>query len=225
MLKPRDWWRQQRKEIFYTSGEEVLNSITHAVAAVFAVAALVVLVVLAAVHGDEWHVISFSIYGASLALVFLASAVFHAVRHPRIRPVLRRLDHAAIYILIAGTYTPFALISLRTAFGLTLLGVVWALALAGIIYKIFFLDRFVVLTTIAYMAMGWLGLVAFRPLLQEVPLYVVGLLLGGGLVFTLGVIFYARSHSGPYNHAIWHLFVIGGCAFHLVAVVALLGVG
>jgi hemolysin III len=206
----------------YTLGEELAHSVTHGVGAALSLAALVTLVVLAVLQGTKWHVLSFTVYGVSLLAVFLASTLYHGVQKPRLRPILRKVDHAAIYLLIAGTYTPFVLISMRGTLGLTLLTIVWGLAVFGIVYKIFFIDRFVVLTTLAYVGMGWMSIVAWREMVANIPGPSLVLLMVGGGLYTLGVVFYALTKI-RYTHAVWHLFILGASACHFAAVLTLLG--
>ena len=206
----------------YTLGEELAHSVTHGVGAALSLAALVTLVVLAVLQGTKWHVLSFTVYGVSLLAVFLASTLYHGVQKPRLRPILRKVDHAAIYLLIAGTYTPFVRISMRGTLGLTLLTIVWGLAVFGIVYKIFFIDRFVVLTTLAYVGMGWMSIVAWREMVANIPGPSLVLLMVGGGLYTLGVVFYALTKI-RYTHAVWHLFILGASACHFAAVLTLLG--
>ena len=205
---------------FYTRGEEIANSITHGVGVALAVAGLSALVLLAVIYGDVWRVVSFSIYGGSLIILYLASTLYHAVQHQKTKEILRVFDHAAIYVLIAGTYTPFLMISIRGALGWTLLVFVWGLALLGIAWKIFFIGRLEVLATIVYILMGWMCVFIFKEMVLNVPPPGVAFLVAGGIVYTLGVIFYAWNKL-PYNHAIWHLFVLGGSVFHFCAIVTL----
>jgi len=205
----------------YTLGEEIAHSVTHGIGAALSVAALVVLVILAATRGTGWHIFSYTVYGVSLLAVFLASTLYHGVQKPRLRPLLRKVDHACIYLLIAGTYTPFVLISLRSTLGLTLLTVVWAMAVFGIVYKIFFIDRFVVLTTLAYVAMGWMSIIAWRQMVANIPGPGLWLLMIGGGLYTIGVIFYAMTKI-RYTHAVWHFFILAASACHFAAVLTLL---
>lgn len=214
-------WHKRTINEFYTRGEEIANGITHGIGAALSIAALVILVVLAALYGTAWHVASFTVYGASLILLFTASTLYHSIQHPRLRPILRRLDHASIYVLIAGTYTPFALVSLRGPWGWSLFGVVWGIAVLGIIFKVLFINRLEVLSTLAYIGMGWLSLIAYRQMLANIPPDGVTLLIAGGVVYTLGVLFYAVQRL-PYNHAVWHLFVLGGSVCHFFAVRSLI---
>ena len=212
---------RQRINEFYTRGEEIANSVTHGIGAALSIAGLVVLVVLASVYGDVWRVISTSIYGTSLVLLFLSSTLYHSIQNPRLRPVLRRVDHAAIYVLIAGTYTPFTLVSLRGPLGWTFFGVVWGMALVGILFKVFFIHRFALVSTLAYVAMGWICVLAFGQMLDHVPPSGMIWLVTGGVVYTVGVVFYVLRRI-PYGHAVWHLFVLAGAICHFFAIRAVI---
>ena len=205
----------------YTLGEEIAHSVTHGVGAAFSVVALVTLLVLAILRGTTWHVLSFAVYGVSLVAVFLASTLYHGIQKPKLRPILRKVDHACIYLLIAGTYTPFVLIAMRGTLGLTLLAVVWGMAVFGIVYKIFFIDRFVVLTTLAYVVMGWISIFAWQGMVANLTPAGLTLLMVGGGLYTVGVIFYAMTKI-RYTHAVWHLFILGAAACHFAAVLTLL---
>ena len=218
-LKKNHWgdWINEH----YTLGEEIVHSVTHGLGAVLSAVALVTLLVLAVTRGTKWHILSFAVYGVSLLALYLASTLYHGVQKPRLRPILRKVDHACIYLLIAGTYTPFVLVSMRSSLGLTLLTVVWAMAVFGIVYKIFFIDKFVVLTTLAYVVMGWMSVIAWREMVANIPgVGLTFLMIGGGL-YTIGVIFYAMTKI-RYTHAVWHLFILGASACHFVAVLTLL---
>ena len=206
----------------YNLQEEIAASVTHGVGAGLSIAGLTLLIVLAAIYGDAWQVVAFSIYGTSLFLLYLASTLYHAIQNPRAKRVFRVLDHAAIYLLIAGTYTPFLLVGMRGAMGWTLLVTIWAMALAGIIWKIFFLGRLEILATIFYVLMGWLAIIGIKEMLVSIPTTGLILLVTGGLVYMLGIIFYAWKKI-PYNHAIWHLFVLGGSILHFFAITTLVG--
>lgn len=201
----------------YTVGEEIANSISHGVGAGLSVAGLTVLVVLAAIYGDVWHVVSFSIYGSTLVILYLASTLYHSLRSPGAKRVFRIIDHSTIYLLIAGTYTPFLLVSLRGPLGWTLLVVVWVLALTGVGFKTLFIARFRRLSIAAYLLMGWASLVAVKPMLANIPRGGVYLLAVGGLLYTAGLVFYLWKRL-PYGHLVWHLFVLGGSAAHFFAI-------
>ncbi len=202
----------------YRLGEEIANSVTHGVGAVLAVAGLVVLIVLAASRGTAWHVVGCSVFGGTLVVLYTASTLYHSITHTRARAVLRVLDHSAIYLLIAGTYTPFMLVTLRGPWGWSLLAVVWAACVAGISLRAALGPRMRVLRVALYVIMGWVAVVAFQPLLHGLGLSGVLLVLAGGLAYTLGIVFYASKRL-PYAHAVWHVFVLAGSAVHYTAVV------
>lgn len=206
-----------KKTDLYTLGEEIAHSVTHGVGALLSVAGLAVLVVLAAVRGNFWHVVSCSIFGATLIVLYTTSTLYHSITHPRAKRVLRMLDHAAIFLLIAGTYTPFTLVNMRGGWGWTLFGVIWGLALLGIAFKLTATSRYRVLSVVLYVAMGWLVLIALKPLVAAVAPPGLALILAGGLAYTFGIIFYAWKDL-PYSHAIWHLFVLVGSILHFFAV-------
>jgi hemolysin III len=197
--------------------EETINAVTHGLGALLSLGGLAVLVVLAALRGDAWHVVSCSIYGATLVLLFTSSALYHSFRGPRLKHVFRVIDHSSIYLLIAGTYTPFLLVTLRNVWGWSLFGVVWGLTLAGIVFQLFFVDRFRLAQTLIYLAMGWLAVVAAKPLLARVPRPGLLWLLIGGLFYSLGAVFYLWKKL-PYHHAVWHLFVLAGSVCHYFAI-------
>jgi hemolysin III len=201
----------------YRPGEEIANSITHGIGAGLAIAALGILTAFASRFGDAWHVVSVSIYGATLILLYTASTLYHGIPLPRAKAVLRVLDHVAIFLLIAGTYTPFMLVNLRGPWGWTLFGIIWAFAAFGIVFELTPLRRFQRVSLSLYLGMGWVVVVAIRPLWQAVAPGGLILLAAGGLCYTLGVIFYVW-HRLPYHHAIWHLFVLGGSVCHFFTV-------
>lgn len=202
---------------FYTAGEDRMNSLTHGIGAVMSLVGMVVLLVSAVQHGDSWRVVSFTIYGLSLLLLYLASTFYHTSQHPRFKRWLRIADHASIYLLIAGTYTPFLLVNLRGPFGWTMLGIVWGMAVLGVILKVFFIGRHDVLETAVYIIMGWMSVLAYKQMAAGISPGGLAWILGGGIVYTLGVIFYAWNKL-PYHHAIWHLFVLGGSVCHYLAI-------
>ena len=202
---------------FYTREEEIANVSTHAIGVVLAVAGLIALIILAAIHGNAWHVASFTVYGCTLILLFLASTLYHSIQRPRVRHWMRVFDHSAIYIFIAGTYTPFLLVTMRDTFGWIILSVVWALAFLGVAFKTLFIGRFHKLETAAYVAMGWLCVIAFKQMITNLPPGGLAWLLVGGIVYTAGVIFFMWEDL-PYNHAVWHLFVLAGSACHFYAI-------
>lgn len=199
----------------YTLTEELFHGITHGIGAALAVAGLVVLVVLAAQKGDAWRIVSFSIYGASLTLLYLASTLYHSFQDERLKRFFRNLDHLSIFLLIAGSYTPITLITLRGPWGWTLFGLIWGFAAGGIIYELLFLGRWKWVTVSIYLAMGWLAVIAIKPLLTVMPRGLFWWLLAGGLCYTGGVLFYVRKQM-PYHHVLWHLFVLFGSACHFL---------
>ena len=197
--------------------EETINALTHGLGALLSLGGLVVLVLMASRHGDAWHIVSCSIYGATLVLLFASSTLYHGCRGERAKHICRIVDHSSIYLLIAGTYTPFVLVNLRGSWGWSLFGVIWGLAAAGIVFQIFFVHRFRLAQTLIYLAMGWLVVVAFKPLLARVPKPGLLWLLFGGLCYTVGAVFYLWKKL-PYHHAVWHLFVLGGSICHYFAI-------
>lgn len=209
----------KRDLLFEHPRTEWLNSITHGFGWALSLAALVVMVVFAAIHGTARHVAGTAIFGATMVLLYAMSTLYHAFRGPRVKKVFRILDHAAIYLLIAGTYTPFCLTVLRGAWGWSLFGIVWGLAALGIVFKSVFGTRYEILSVIVYLTMGWLLLVAILPLWRALPPWGVAWLFGGGVFYSLGTLFYAWE-SLPFNHAVWHLFVMAGSSCHVVAVMA-----
>ncbi|SDD15445.1 PAQR family membrane homeostasis protein TrhA [Aquimonas voraii] len=197
--------------------EELLNALTHGVGVFASAAAGAVLITLAALWGDAWQLGTAIVFVVTLSLLYIASTLYHAARHERLKQRLKVLDHCAIFLLIAGTYTPFTLLGLRDSWGWTLFGVIWVLAVLGVVFKLFFTGRFPRLSTMMYIAMGWLIVIAFGPMVEELSTATIAWLLAGGAAYTLGTLFYHRD-SLPYAHAIWHLFVLAGSSFHFVAV-------
>jgi hemolysin III len=197
--------------------EEMANTVTHGIGLLLSIAGFVVLLVFAIVRGTTSHIVACSIYGATLICLYTASTLYHAMISPRPKRVLKIFDHSAIYLLIAGTYTPFLLLNLRGAWGWSLFGIVWGLAIAGILFKFWFIDHFEFLSTTVYLAMGWLVIVAAKPVLAHVPAATLLWLLAGGVLYSSGVIFYAWRRL-PYSHAVWHLFVLAGSTCHYFAI-------
>ena len=202
---------------FQTFGEEIANSVSHGIGFLAAVAAIPILVITAARRDDVSGIVGGAIFAASLAVLYLASTLYHAWPDTRTKRALRVVDHGAIFFLIAGTYTPFTLGVLRGAWGWTLFGIVWGLALAGVILKVVFGIRYPKLSTVVYILMGWLVLVAAKPLLTQVPTSGLVWLLAGGLAYTGGVFFYGAKNL-RYSHFVWHLFVLAGSCCHFFAV-------
>ena len=197
--------------------EEIANSLTHGIGFLLSIAGLVILVVSAKSYGDPWRVVSCSIYGGSLIILYAASTLYHSFLSGRINYIFKIIDHSAIYLLIACSYTPFMLVSLRGAWGWSLFGIIWGLALAGIMFKMFFVNRFLVLSTASYLAMGWFALIAIYPIVKKVPPGGIGWLVIGGILYSLGILFHFWGKL-PFRHAIWHLFVLGGSICHYFAV-------
>lgn len=197
---------------------ERFNSITHLVGAALAVAGAILLVVIAARLGDPWKIVSFSVYGVMLLGLYLASTLYHSLRG-RAKRIWCKFDHCAIYLLIAGSYTPFALVSLRGGWGWSLFGVVWGLALFGIVQEIWLAKGRRILSLLIYVAMGWLAVIAAVPLIDALSWEGFRWLLAGGLVYTAGIVFYATDEKWRYGHGVWHLFVMGGSACHYFTVV------
>lgn len=206
-----------KRTTYYDPKEEKLNVLSHGIGLILSVVALVLLVVFASLEGGLWHIVSFSIYGASLIVLYAASTLYHYVQNPKLRYRLNIFDHASIYILIAGTYTPFTLVVLDGWVGWTIFGVSWGLALIGVILKLFFIGRFDKISTIAYVLMGWLIVFAIKPLIHNLPLEGLLWLLAGGVFYTIGAVLYSIK-SIKYNHAIFHIFVLLGSFSHFIAV-------
>jgi hemolysin III len=205
----------------YALGEEIVNSITHGLGTLFAIAAPVLLVVRAAQRGTAWHVVSFAIFGATLILLYLFSTLYHSITHRTAKQVFARMDHSAIFLLIAGTYTPIMLTVLRGPWGWTFFGLIWGMALLGIVIRSIWLTRFRMLATVMYAVMGWSFLIAYNEIIVKVPPLSLRFLLYGGLAYTVGILFYIWKKQ-PYAHSVWHLFVIAGSVLHFFAVFYLL---
>ena len=200
--------------------EIIANSATHALGVGLSIAALVVLIIQAVESGDPWYLGGVIVYGISLILLYLASTIYHSTPQLSGNGLLQRLDHAAIFVLIAGTYTPFLLTKLRGTYGWITFGLVWGLALAILVAKLVLTKRFAKPPVWLYVVMGWLALLVFNQAMRDIGTVSLILLLVGGIFYTAGIIFY-RWRKLPYNHAIWHLFVIGGSAFHFFSVMQL----
>lgn len=197
--------------------EEWLNSLSHGLGVILSVIGTIALIVAASRMGDTWKIISFSIFGASLILLYLASALYHSSRHSGLRAVFQTLDHCAIFLMIAGTYTPFLLVNMRGTLGWTLFVIIWSLAFTGVVLKLVFRNRFELVRVGIYLAMGWLIAVASSDLAASLGNTAFYLTVAGGVVYTVGVGFFLADRV-PYMHAVWHLFVIGGSALHFSAV-------
>lgn len=201
----------------YSAGEEIAHALSHGLGAILGIVGLCVLVVRAALYGGALEIVASAIFGATLIVLYTASTLYHSIPIPSSKRWLRVIDHAAIYLLIAGTYTPFTLITLQGPWGWSLFGFVWGLATIGVIFKLFFTGRFELLSLGIYLLMGWCAVVATKPLLSALPAGGLWLLLAGGLAYTGGVAFYVMKQL-PYHHAVWHLFVLAGSVLHYFAV-------
>lgn len=202
-------------EIF--SAEDIANSVSHGVGLGMSMAGLALIVVMAAVHGQALHIVSAAVYGITLVLLFGASTIYHSMTRPALKRLWRVIDHSAIYLLIAGTYTPFTLISLGGTWGWTIFGIAWGLALIGVLYKIFWFGRLPGLSMGLYLGMGWTIIVAIKPLWAAIDPMGIFLIFAGGLFYTGGVAFYAWEKLF-FNHAIWHLCVLAAAVCHYLAI-------
>lgn len=201
----------------YSAKEEMANAITHGIAALLALVACILLVNKGLHSLNALQLTGLIIYGVSMVILFLASTLYHSIQVEKTRTILKQLDHSAIYLLIAGTYTPFLMISLNNRPAYILLMVLWVLALVGIVFKIFFVHRFGKISLITYLLMGWLALFVIPDIYRALPRAGFDLLVAGGLCYTIGTLFYAAKRY-PFTHAVWHLFVIGGAACHCIAI-------
>ena len=199
-------------------GEEIVNSITHGIGAALATAALTILVVSAALKGDAWRVVSFAIYGTSLVIMYTSSTLYHSFTHQKAKRYFRIMDHSSIFLLIAGTYTPITLLPLRdTGWGWTMFGLICGMAILGILFKTFFYGKLEKLSVVIYVLMGWLAVIAIKPMLANLPMGLLIWIAIGGLSYTLGIVFYSWRKL-PYSHSIWHLFVLGGSISHFFGI-------
>ncbi|RLQ95180.1 PAQR family membrane homeostasis protein TrhA [Falsibacillus albus] len=192
--------------------EEIANAITHGIGFLLSIPALVMLIIFAAHKNNGWYMASFLIFGISMILLYLFSTMLHSFKPSKIKNIFAILDHSAIYLLIAGTYTPFVLVTLKGTLGWILFGAIWTLAVFGIVFKCLFIHRFQLMSTIFYLLMGWLIIVAIQPLYERLTPIGFAFLLTGGILYSVGAVFYIWNKI-PFNHAIWHLFVLGGSAF------------
>lgn len=201
----------------YTKKEELVNAITHGIGVLLSITALVFLILFSMRQGTAWHVTAATIYGISMVVLYTASTLVHSFPTGKAKDIFEIFDHSAIYFFIAGTYTPFMLIVINGALGWTLLGIVWFVAVVGVVFKAFFVKKFLFLSTILYIAMGWLIVIAWSPLAATLPAAGMQLLITGGLLYTVGAVFYVWR-GFPFHHAVWHLFVLGGTVAHFFAV-------
>lgn len=204
-----------------TKREEIANAITHGLGALMAIAALVILTVFSVIKGSTWHAVSFPVFGATLVILYVASTLYHSFSNEKVKVLFRKFDHMSIYLLIAGTYTPFCLTVLNNWIGWTLFGIVWGCAILGIVLKAFFTEKKELLSTVLYVLMGWVALFAIKPLFDSVSLTTFILLMTGGVFYTAGTYFFTKDRI-KYFHSIWHLFVLAGSTFHFFAVINLL---
>lgn len=209
----------QYQDNFYSLGEEIANSITHGLGVLLSCGGLTILIVFASLYATAWQIVSVSVFGATMILLFLSSTFYHALTRPKYKKVFRVIDHAAIFMLIAGTYTPLML-TMRGGVGWSVFGVIWGLAIIGVIMKIFWFDRFAKTSVFLYVCMGWLCIFTFKQMFPFMPTSSIVFLISGGVVYTLGVVFYLWEKL-PYNHAIWHLFVLGGSTLHFFSILFL----
>ncbi|MHB8123314.1 MAG: PAQR family membrane homeostasis protein TrhA [Desulfuromonadaceae bacterium] len=203
--------------VYYSEREELANRYTHAVGALAGLIGAIVLITLASQQHDSYRIVSACIYGGSMVTFYCLSTVYHSVRKPYVRYVFRILDHASIYLMIAGSYTPFALVTLRGPWGWSLFGTVWGLGIVGAVMKIFTTHRLRYIGPILYIVLGWIVIIALKPLSVALPAGGLFLLFAGGIAYTVGVIFYLWDRL-PYNHAIWHLFVLTGSVCHFCSI-------
>lgn len=201
----------------YSKKEEIANAITHGAGIALSIAALVLLVVFSAIYGDAWKVTASAVYGASMIILYTASTLYHSFSKTKAAKKLNMFDHISIYYLIAGTYTPFVLVNMRGAWGWSIFGVIWACAITGTVLKLIYGNRFRKISTILYLCMGWMILIAFYPFIKNVETGGLIFTLLGGISYSVGVIFY-KWKKLPFNHAVWHLFVLAGSILHFFAI-------
>lgn len=202
----------------YSKGEELCNSLSHVVGFVLSAVALIYMIVEAVKYGDWLCLFSVIVYGTAMMVLYAMSACYHAIRSPKLKGIFRIFDHCAIFLLIAGTYTPYMLITLRGAVGWTIFGIIWGMAILGIVLNAIDMEKFSLFSLICYVVMGWAVVFAVRPLVANLSSLGVSLLVWGGITYTVGIIFYLMKKV-PYTHALWHLFVLGGSLLHLSSVI------
>lgn len=201
----------------FSKGEEIANAITHGIGAVLSIAALVLLIVFSSMYGTAWHVVSFTIFGVTMFLLYFSSTMVHALPRGKAKDLFEIFDHSAIYFFIAGSYTPFTFLVIQGALGWTLFGIVWGLAIGGTIFKSFFVKKYVFTSTLLYVLMGWLVVIGWNQIVVNLPPSAIFLFVAGGIFYTFGAIFYVWR-GFKYHHAIWHLFVIAGSTAHFFCV-------
>lgn len=208
----------------YTKKEEIANGITHGLGVLFGIVALVVLLIFSIRKKDTISIVAFSIYGFCLIFMYLSSTLYHSIRNEKAKRILRVFDHSSIYLFIAGTYTPIALLSMEGRLRIGIMVAIWTIAILGVIFKIFTagkFDKYKAISLIMYIAMGWIALFTIKPIVRMTSLHFMLWILGGGLTYTLGTIFYSNKKI-PFNHAIWHMFVLGGTVLHFVGILLFL---
>lgn len=205
----------------FSKREEIANATIHGIGAMLSIAALVILIVTSVIHGTAWHVVSFTLFGSSMVLLYLSSTLVHGFPAGRLKDFFEIMDHSAIYFFIAGTYTPFLFLAIKGPLGWTLFGIVWGLAIAGTVFKAFFMKRFLHTSTLLYVVMGWLMVFGWKPLLENVSSQGLILLAIGGILYTIGAVFYVWR-GFTYHHAVWHVFVLAASILHFFAVMTLL---
>lgn len=210
-------------ELLFKKSEEIANAITHGIGVLLSIAALVILVVFSAIDGTAWHVVGFAIFGSSLIILYLASTLYHSFTNIRTKRLFRKFDHMSIFLLIAGTYTPFCLVALPGWIGWTIFGITWACAITGIVFKAFYTGAHERVSTFLYIAMGWLIVPAIWELYNSITTETFTWLITGGLFYTAGTYFFVNDLQNRFYHSIWHLFVLAGSISHFFAVLNLLG--
>ncbi|PKR78464.1 hemolysin D [Halalkalibacillus sediminis] len=201
----------------FSRKEEFVNAVTHGLGALLSIAGLVILIVFASLNGNAWQVVSVTVYGVTMLTMYLSSTIVHSLHEGKTKDFFLFLDHSSIYLFIAGTYTPILLVLLRGPVGWTIFGVIWGVAILGIIFKIFFVKKFMVISTLIYLLLGWMVVFVWQPLTEEMSYNGLIFLIVGGILYSVGSIFY-MWRGFAYHHAIWHLFVIAGSAFHFFAI-------
>jgi len=209
------------ESLSFSKRDEIANAITHGVGALLAIAGLVLLIVFSSLQGNVWHITSFTIFGAMMVILYTTSTLYHSLTRVGAKKLFRQFDHMAIFLLIAGTYTPFCLTVLRGGLGWTLFGIVWFCAIGGIVLKAFCTGRAQLISTLLYIIMGWSVILVIKPVFNYMSTTGFLFLLLGGACYTVGVIFFLKDRT-PFFHSIWHLFVLGGSVFHFFAVLSLL---
>lgn len=201
----------------FSKGEEIANAITHGIGAVLSIVGLIILIVYSSLYGSVWHIVSFTIFGFTMVILYISSTLVHAFPQGKAKDLFEIFDHASIYLFIAGTYTPFTFIVIQGALGWTMFGIIWGLAIAGTVFKAYFAKKYLFTSTILYIAMGWMVLMGWNQIVENLNSNGVILFVIGGLCYTFGAIFYVWR-GFKYHHAVWHLFVIAGTTTHFFCV-------